>query len=179
MSASPPAVVGNWGYLGGFFGMFIGWFLGIVGCVTIADAAGDEAARAGGLAAVAAGVLLVTLGIQVMARVGPVRLFGDPGTLVLVIMTPIPALIGFGMNQVGQVFRHSEAFALRVVLLAAGASLIGMSVMWIADGAIDAGRDDFQSFLWALALEFGVGIGGLGLFPPARAEEPVELIAVG
>jgi hypothetical protein len=122
---------------------------------------------------------LVTVGMQVMARVGPVRLFGDPGTLVLVVLTPIPALVGFGVNQVGQVFRHSEAFALRVVLLAGGASLIGMSVMWIAGGAIDAGRDDFQSFLWALALQFGVAVGGLGLVPPDRAEEPVELVAAG
>jgi hypothetical protein len=182
MSASPPTGWGNWGYLGGFFGMFIGWFAGFVGCITVADSvsyADPEAARLSGLTQVGVGVLMVAAGIQVMARVGPMRLFGDPGTIVLVLLTPIPAVIGFAMNQVGQVFRQSEAFALRVVLLAVGASLVGMSVMWVAGGAIDAGRDDFQSFLWALALQFGVGVGGLGLAPPTKVEEPVELVEVG
>lgn len=180
-TANQPVVAGNWGYLGGYFAAFIGWAAGLIGSITLAAAAehGDQASHAAGLAVVGFGMLLVVAGVQVMARVGPLRLGGDPTVLVLFVLTPLPAVVGFVVNQLGQFFRRSDGFPARVGLLAVGASLVGMAVMWIAGGALEGGQNDDRAFVWPMTLQLGLALGGLGLFPPARAEEPVELIAAG
>ncbi|MBN9524362.1 hypothetical protein J0H58_38585 [bacterium] len=171
----------SWGFVGGYFLYFLGLAAGFVGTIVAQGEHGrpygdDTPLVVAGL--VGTGVALFALGVQVLARAYWGGFSGSSETLVIFIMTPIPAVVAVVIHLLGRYFRRSDGTALRVLLLAGGVYLAATTGMDVANHGIPTGKDDPMAFLWPLALSAGVGLALLGLVPPAREEADVPYAAV-
>jgi len=175
MSEKPTPFTPAWGYLGGYLLFFVGWAVGMIGALAIHQPGHSPfGGGVSGYVAVALGVVLFVLGSQVMARVGTLSGFGDPGILVTLVMTPLPAMLGMGINQLGGYLRRSEASAVRVALVGLGAFLVALAAIWLYDGYhVLAHARDFRTFLWTVALQLGVALALLPLLV-TKAEVTAE-----
>jgi hypothetical protein len=138
----------SWGFVGGYFLYFLGLVAGFVGAVV---AQGEHG-----------------------------RPYGDdtPETLVIFVMTPIPAVLAVVFHLVGKYFRRADGTLLRVLLLGGGVYLAATTGMDVANHGVPVGEDDPMAFAWPLALAAGVGLALLGLVPPGRADADVPYAEV-
>jgi hypothetical protein len=170
----------SWPFLGGYLLFFLGWVAGLVAAVVARGLPGrpygdDTPLVVAGL--VGAGVACFALGVQVLARTYWGGISGSPETLVVFIMTPIPAVAAAVVNLMGKYFRRSDGTLLRLVLLAGGVYVAATTAMDVANNGIPADPDNPAAFFWPFALSAGVGFALLGLLPPARTEPVAELAA--
>jgi hypothetical protein len=171
----------SWGFVGGYFLYFLGLVAGFVGAVVAQGEHGrpygdDTQTVVAGL--VGAAVVLFALGVQVLARAHWGGMSGSPETLVIFVMTPIPAVLAVVFNLMGKYFRRSDGTLLRVPLLAGGVYLAATTAMDVVNHGIPAGEDNPMAFAWPLVLSAGVGLALLGLFPPEREEADVPYAEV-
>jgi hypothetical protein len=171
----------SWGFVGGYFLYFLGLVAGFVGAVVAQGEHGrpygdDTPTVVAGL--VGAGVVLFALGVQVLARAHWGGISGSPETLVIFVMTPIPAVLAVVLHLVGKYFRRADGTLLRVLLLGGGVYLAATTGMDVANHGVPVGEDDPMAFAWPLALAAGVGLALLGLVPPGRADADVPYAEV-
>jgi hypothetical protein len=167
----------SWAFVGGYFLFFGGWAAGMVAAVVGSGMHGrpygaDTPLVAGGLAAGAA--VLFAVGVQVLARAHWGGISGSPETLVLFILTPIPAVAATVIHLMGRYFRQSDGTLLRVVLLAGGVYLAATTGLDIFNNGMPTDADNPGTFFWPFTIAAGVGLGLLGLVPPARTEPAAE-----
>ncbi len=164
-------------YVGGYLLYFIGCLAGMVGCFllprnTVGGAALPPIEVCYGL--VALGVLLFAGGAVVMACAE--RLTGfHPILTVLLTMTLVPAILGFGINQIGSYLRRSEAVGIRMALMGIGAFLIFFVGMLLDEGFhLKGNKNDWRSVCWTLMLQLGITAIVISLLP----KKNLEMVAV-
>jgi hypothetical protein len=168
----------SWAFVGGYFLFFLGWVAGLIAAFLAQGAHGrpygdDTPLVVSGLVGVA--VVAFALGVQVLARAHWGGVSGSPETLVIFIMTPLPAVVAAVVNLVGKYFRRSDGTLLRVALLGGGVYLAATTGMDLMNNGVPAGDDSPAAFVWPLALQGGVALALLGLLPPSRTEPAPQL----
>jgi hypothetical protein len=171
----------SWAFLGGYLLFFLGWVAGLIAAflaqgVPDRPYGEDTPQVVAGLVGVA--VVAFALGVQILARSYWGGLSGSPETLVVFIMTPIPAVAAAIVNVIGKYFRQSDGTVLRVLLLGGGVYLAATTGMDLVNNGPPTGEDNPAAFFWPFALQGGVALALLGLLPPARTEPAPELAAV-
>src|SRR5262249_30031972 len=153
-SADRSATRSAWGFLGGYFLFFIGWMAGFIASIEFVNAreATDPADHLLiGYALTAAAVVLFAAGGQVLARSYWGGMSAHPETMVIFLMTPIPAILAVVINLIGRYFRGSGGTLLRLILIGGGVYLVAeVGIALKAGFHLSASREDLGTFLWPL-----------------------------
>jgi len=160
-------------FTGGYFLLFGGWAAGFMGTIMFADSekssVPSETISTAYLVS-GVGLVLFVVGFQVLAR-ATFDTKTQAGSVVIFVLTPIPAVCAIIVSLIGRYFRSAEGTVLRGLLVAGGAALTGVGVKALLDGVHLAGhRDAWQTYAWPVALQFGIGALVLGFVPPTQIE---------
>ena len=175
--SSPAPMPFPMAYLGGYLLFFIGWAAGMVGCILMPRTpvgGGPPPAIEVCYGLVAIGVLLFVGGALMMACVD--RLKGkQPMLSVLFAMTPAPAVLGYGLNALGQYLRSSEAVGIRMALMGIGAFLIFFVGMLLDQGFhLKGSKNDWRCVCWTTLLQLGITSLVISLLP----RKNLDMVAV-
>jgi hypothetical protein len=166
-------------FLGGYFLFFIGMVLSLVGGVELGGGPGPTPVPKPPLVpALLLGVGLVgsVLGTWLMVRAEPVELQQLGMVAVLFILTPLPAIVGLGINYLGPRLRHKPSPALQIILMAVGAFLLFLAVDWGGDAVqnLRAARRDRESWMWPVVGNLGLVALVLGVLPTFTGTHEAE-----
>ncbi len=139
-----------WVYLGGFLLFFVGLFCSFIGGWEFSGGHRGIPPQSKfiSLAIIGLGIALVLGGSFIMARAEQMRkCHFAAGLTVCLIMTPVPSLIGLGINFLGNYLRTSAYTTAQVILVGVGVFLVTMAANWGWD-IHESGKQDFRAMLW-------------------------------
>lgn len=155
-----------------FVGGYIAFFFGLVFCVV----GGVQFSRAGydktmALGLVVLGIVVSNVGSAIMARTDRVRTKDLSGVMIMFVMTPLPALIGMGINAIGNALRKTGNPALQMAAAAVGACLLSLAGTWFWQ-VLERGApfQNLREFDWAVLANLGVSAILLAILSPAAPE---------
>src|SRR6266849_236652 len=104
-----------WIFLGGYLLFFLGLAACLIGAFEFSGARGDPPTDSiFSLGVAGLGIALSAVGSLVMARSERIRGCHMSGLIVCFVMTPIPALIGLGINFLGTCLRKTTVASLQM-----------------------------------------------------------------
>lgn len=167
-----------WGFLGGYLVYFIGLAMSLIGGLTLSRELNPPISCLAPLGLLGAGVVCSLLGSAVMARVD--RIEGKQlGQLVILIMTPLPSLIGLGINYLGAHFRQSADSPLRFVLAGFGTFCLAVAGSWLSDlWPPGLAAKDFREVAWAPVGDLGLIALLIAFLPQAPAADAEKAVAL-
>jgi hypothetical protein len=140
-------------FLAGYFLFFLALLASLLGSVEFSR----QAAAAPPLVFVGVALALICLGTFLMAEAKPVDRSQFSFLIVCMLMTPLPFLIGLGINYLGLALRRSSAGVFQAVLFGVGVFLLALVALWIEQG-VPLGRTDrgIREIGWIFVLDFGL-----------------------
>jgi hypothetical protein len=181
MSERPPM---PWMFLGGYAVFLLGLIVNMIASMELSAAVKPSIelpAKSGGLGSgdailclvfIVAGVAATALGCFLIAR-APVLTGADfSANLIIFIMTPLPAVMAAGINQIGDRYRKGDTATWQVILIGIGVFLLALAGSWVAQGFPLAGmRSDYREFAWAIIGNLGCAAVFLAALPLFKATE--------
>lgn len=165
-----------WLFLGGYLVFFVGLAVSLIGAFELAGASPRQGNPFVGGALAGAGAVAAAGGL-LMARSEPIGSQHMAGLIVIFVMTPLPALVGLGINYLGNRMRNIPDAATQVILIAVGAFCLYLAGDWLWD-VVDAPtvRQEFRTFAWAPLADIGLIALMLAVMPtftaaPEKADE--------
>ncbi len=86
-------------------------------------------------------------------------------------MTPLPAVLGTGVNLLGDRFRKADAAVWQVILVAVGVFLSAMAGSWVIEGLPLGGQNGIREAAWATLGNLGlcaISLAAMRLFKTAE-----------
>src|SRR5262249_23670508 len=103
------------------------------------------------------GALLAAMGSWLMARSEQIGSQHMASLIVIFIMTPIPALLGLGINYLGNHLRRTNDAVTQVILMGVGAFCLYLAGDWLWDVVQGrTGRNEFRTLAWSPLADLGV-----------------------
>lgn len=157
-----------WNFLVSYLVFFIGWIVSLGGSFVVSDGLSLEATSSRnpitGLLVTGVGMAISAIGSLLLASAELLSRHQFSGVFVVFVMTPIPAVLGVGINYLGNWLRKSVDATVPVMLVGAGGFCLFLAGFWLWErwqGHI--GRDDWRAFGWALVGNVGLTASLLGI----------------
>lgn len=167
-TAQPDATKSPSAFIGGYLAFFFGLVFCVVGGVQFSRPGYDKTTALG---LVSLGIVVSNVGSAIMARTNRVRTKDLSGAMIMFVMTPLPAVLGMGINAIGNSLRKAANPPLQMATAAVGACLLSLGGMWFWE-VLNSGAPfhNLREFDWAVLANLGVSAILLALLSPAAPE---------